>query len=237
MAAELTSTTKGQTLILTLSDPWQTNALNREIYAAGVEAFNGAERNGDVRSVVITGAGGIFNVSDESTHRRDSATQILAERASTVDALHAWIETIRAYPKPVVAAVEGVAAAAGFSLVLACDLVVASRSARFLMPYVTTGLSPGSGACWALAHSVPRALAAEWMMLGDAITAERLNALGFINRLAEPGGALAEALKLCDRLNAQTPDAVSGAKELLDAARGNGLHEQLVEQRRRLLAL
>ncbi|MCO5102989.1 MAG: enoyl-CoA hydratase [Burkholderiaceae bacterium] len=232
MAAELTSRTDGQTLVLTLSHPGRLNTLSPDIYAAGIEALNGAERSADVRSVVLTGADGLFCAGGDLARLQANRQQPPAVQAANIDALHDWIETIRAYPKPVVAAVEGAAAGAGFSLVLACDFAVAARSARFSLAYSRVGLSPDGGASWTLAQAVPRALAAEWLMLGDTISAERLHALGVINRLSEPGAALAGALNLCAILNARAPNVLASVKELLTDAAGSDLHAQLARERR-----
>ena len=232
MAAELTSRTEGQTLVLTLNHPGQLNTLSPDMYAAGIEALNGAERSAEVRSVVLTGADGLFSAGGDLARLRANRKYPPAVQAASIDALHDWIETIRAYPKPIVAAVEGAAAGAGFSLVLACDFAVASRSARFSLAYSRVGLSPDGGASWALAHAVPRALAAQWLMLGETVSAERLHALGLINRLTEPGAALAGALDLCAGLNAHAPNVLASVKELLSEAVGSDLHAQLARERR-----
>lgn len=227
MAAELASRTEGQTLILTLRNPGQHNTLGPEIYAAGIEALNGAERSADVRTVVLTGADGMFSAGGNLVRLQGNRALPSDAQANSVNALHDWIETLKSYPKPVVAAVEGAAAGAGFSLVLACDFVVASRSARFSLAYSRVGLSPDGGASWTLAQAVPRALAAEWLMLGDSLTAERLHALGIVNRLSEPGGALTCALELCASLNARAPNVLASIKELLADARTDNLHTHL----------
>jgi enoyl-CoA hydratase/carnithine racemase len=182
--------------------------------------------------VVLTGADGLFCAGGDLARLQANRQQPPAVQAANIDALHDWIETIRAYPKPVVAAVEGAAAGAGFSLVLACDFAVAARSARFSLAYSRVGLSPDGGASWTLAQAVPRALAAEWLMLGDTISAERLHALGVINRLSEPGAALAGALNLCAILNARAPNVLASVKELLTDAAGSDLHAQLARERR-----
>lgn len=218
MPAELRSTSHGQTLVLTLSNPGLRNALDPAIYAAGIEALNGAERSTEVRSVVITGADGMFSAEDDLRLLQARRTLGPETPEEGIDALHNWIETIRAYPKPVIAAVEGTAAGAGFALVLACDLLVASRGARFAMPYSRVGLSPDGGASWSLARALPRAMAAELLMGGEALDAERLHTLGLVNRLSEPGGALTAALVLAQSMNEKAPNALSSIKELLDEA-------------------
>ncbi len=221
MPAELRSSSHGQTLVLTISQPDLRNALNPAIYAAGTEALNVAERSAEVRSVVITGADGMFGAGGCLERLQAHGAPLREAEEASIEALHNWIETIRAYPKPVVAAVEGAATGAGFALALACDLVVASRSARFAMPDSRAGLSPGGGASWSLAHALPRAMAAELLMCGDPVPADRLHALGVINRLAEPGGTLTTALELAQTLNGRAPNALASIKELLNEA-GHG---------------
>ncbi|WCM95181.1 enoyl-CoA hydratase [Acidovorax sp. NCPPB 2350] len=231
MPARLESTSHGQTLLLTIRNPEMRNALDPAIYAAGVEALGVAERNPDVRTVVITGADGHF-CAGGNLQRLQALRQEGAEmQAQGVEGLHQWIEAIRTYPKPVIAAVEGAAAGAGFSLALACDLVVAARNAVFVMAYAGVGLSPDGGATWSLAHALPRQLATELLLCGERIGAERLHALGLVNRLAPPGEALAGALALADVLNARAPNALASTKELLADAPQRTLTEQLAQER------
>ena len=227
MPAELRSTSHGQTLVLTISNPDLRNALDPAIYAAGTEALNGAERNAEVRSVVITGAGGMFSAGGNLQRLQANRSLGTEVQSESIEALHNWIETIRAYPKPVVAAIEGAAAGAGFSLALACDLIVASRSALFALSYSQVGLSPDGGASWSLARALPRPLATELLMCGERTSAERLHVLGLVNRLADPGGALAAALELAQTLNERAPNALASIKELLDEAGQHTLNTHL----------
>lgn len=231
MPAELISTSQGQTLILTLRNPEARNAFDASIYAAGIEALSVAERTDDVRSVVITGADGTFSAGGNLQRLQARRQEGAEAQAQGVEGLHSWIETIRTYPKPVIAAVEGAAAGAGFSLALACDFIVAARDAAFVMSYARIGLSPDGGASWSLARALPRQLAAEWLMCGDKLQAERLHALGLVNRLAEPGRALHEALSLAATLNERAPNALASVKELLNDATQQPLDAQLAAER------
>lgn len=231
MPAELLSTSRGKTLILTIRHPEARNAFDPAIYAAGIEALSVAERSDEVRSVVITGADGAFsaggNLQSLLARRQDDAEA----QAQGVEALHNWIETIRTYPKPVIAAVEGAAAGAGFSLALACDLVVAARNAVFVMAYSNIGLSPDGGASWHLGRTLPRQLASEILLFGERLEPARLHALGIVNRVADPGHALSDALALAQRLNDRAPNALASIKELLSDAPYRTLTEQLAAER------
>ena len=158
MTAQLLSTSEGQTLILTLSNPEFRNALGPEMYAAGVEALSVAESSADVRSVVITGANGIFSAGGNLQRLQNNRQLPPEHQAQSIEGRHNWIEAIRTFPKPVIAAVEGPAAGAGFSLALACDMIVAARNSVFLMAYSSIALSPDGGGSWSLSRAVPRQL-------------------------------------------------------------------------------
>ncbi len=231
MTAELKSTTHGKTMILSISNPEQRNALGPDLYAAGVEALSVAESNDEIRSVVITGEGATFSAGGSLQRLRDNRQQPPEVQARSIEGLHNLIESIRTYPKPIVAAVEGSAAGAGFSLALACDMIVAARDAFFIMAYANIALSPDGGASWSLVRSMPRQLANELLMCGSRITSTRLHELGVINRLSDTGNALSDALELAATLNSRAPNATSSIKELVNDAEGSSLNEQLARER------
>ena len=231
MPAELKSTSHGQTMVLTLSNPEYRNALGPEIYAAGVEALNGAERSAEVRTVVITGEGGMFSAGGNLHRLQANRAQTPEVQAQSIEGLHNWIEAIRSFPKPVIAAVEGPAAGAGFSLALACDFIVAADNAVFVMAYSQVALSPDGGGSWALARALPRALASELLMGAERINAQRLHSLGLVNRVTPAGGALGEALQLATKLNALAPNALASIKDLINDAADNTLSQQLDSER------
>ena len=231
MAGALKSTSEGQTLILTLSNPEFKNALGPEIYAAGIEALNAAENNPEIRSVIITGEGAVFCTGGNLQRLQANRRELPEVQAQSIEGLHNWIDSIRTYPKPVIAAVEGAAAGAGFSLALACDFCVAAENSVFVMSYSTVALSPDGGGSWALARALPRQLASELLMSGERISAERLLQLGLVNRVASAGSALTEAMKLAERLNARAPNVLASIKELINDAPANTLSQQLNDER------
>lgn len=231
MTAELKSTTEGSTMVLTLSNPSMRNALDPAIYAAGIEALNGAESSTEIRSVVIVGEGPWFCAGGSLQRLQANRQQAASVQAESIEGLHNWIDSIRTFPKPVIAAVEGAAAGAGFSLALACDLLVAARDAVFAASYVNVGLSPDGGMSWHLAQALPRQLATEWLMGGERIGAPRLHAAGLVNELADTGQALSVALRLAAHLDGKAPNALASIKELLNEARGNTLSSQLAQER------
>src|SRR5690606_21949403 len=146
---------------------------------------------------------------------RDTGGREPAARAASMDPLHGWVVRIRGGPRPVFAAGEGAAAGAGFSLVLACDLVVAASDARFAMSYVRIGLTPDGGSSWFLGRRVPHPLAYEWLATGEPIPAARLHAAGLVNEIVEPGCALEAAARRAERLARGPAFALAGIKSLL----------------------
>ena len=231
MSGSLKSTSESGTLVLVLSTPEHKNALGPEIYAAGIEALNAAENNPEIRSVVITGEGSVFCAGGDLQRLLASRRVSPEVQAQSIEALHNWIEAIRTYPKPVIAAVEGAAAGVGFSLALACDFIVAADNAVFVMSYSTVGLSPDGGGSWTLARALPRALASELLMGAERITPERLRELGLVNRVTTAGGALGEAMVLAARLNARAPNVLASIKDLINDAPANTLTQQLDSER------
>ncbi len=231
MTATLKSHSVGATMLLTISNPEHRNALGPDIYAAGIEAMNAADNNPEVRSVVIVGEGAHFCAGGNLQRLQGNRQQPPAVQAESIESLHSWIEAVRSFPKPVVAAVEGSCAGAGFSLALACDLLVAADNAVFVMAYANVGLSPDGGGSWHLARSVPRATALQLLMLGERIGAARLQELGLVNQITPAGGALERALSLCEALNAKAPNALHSIKELVNEAGQRPLSAHLAQER------
>ena len=231
MPSELLTERRGTTLVLTISDPPTRNTLSAQVIAAGIEALGAAESNDAVRAVVLRGEGATFcaggnlkGLLERRVAGRDAQRQMLEH-------LHHFVATIRAYPKPVLASVEGTAAGAGFALALACDLVVAAVDARFVMSYARLGLTPDGGSAWGLARALPRPLVLKMIWLGEPVSAEMLHAHGMVTAIAPAGRAIDETLHLADRLAAMAPNAIAGAKELVDAVPGHTLAEQLAAER------
>lgn len=231
MGASLKTHSQGQTLVLTISNPEHRNALGPDIYAAGVEALSVAESNSDIRTVVITGEGAHFCAGGNLQRLLGNRQQAPQVQAESIEGLHNWIETIRAFPKPVIAAVEGACAGAGFSLALACDLIVAARNAVFVMAYSSVALSPDGGGSWHLARALPRQLVSELLLGGERIGAQRLHELGVVNRLCDAGQALATALAWADRLGARAPNVLASIKELVNDTGAHDLPTHLAAER------
>jgi enoyl-CoA hydratase/carnithine racemase len=236
MPSELLTERRGTTLVLTISDPPSRNTLSAQVIAAAIEALGVAEANPEIRCVVLQGADGHFCAGGNVQGLVERRAAGEAAQRRMLDHLHHWVETMASYPKPIIAAVEGAAAGAGFSLALACDLVVAAADARFVMSHARLGLSPDGGATARLADALPPALVKQMLWLAEPVPAATLREHGLVAMVSLPGSALADALILAERLAALAPGAVASVKELVAQASRRTLVEQLAAEREHFLA-
>lgn len=230
-AGELRVKREGPVMELMLSNPGSRNALSPAIYAAGSLAFEQVRSDASIRAVLIFGADGFFCAGGNLNRLKANRLLGREEQRRSIDNLHAWIGAIRQCPKPVVAAVQGVAAGAGFSLALACDLIVAASDARFVMSYAKVGLSPDGGSVAALAAALPPQQAFAACALAEPLNARALHQAGIVHQVSEPGKVLADARALCGIL-AHGPTAVYGRiKRLLAEAPRRSLPDHLAQER------
>ncbi len=208
MAGEVLTERRGGVLIVTINRPEARNAINLAVAESIAAAMEELDGDSELRVGVLTGAGGFFCAG------MDLKAFVGGERPWVSDRGFAGI-TVRAARKPLIAAVEGFALAGGFEVALACDLVVAARGARFGIPEVKRGLVAGAGALIRLPKRIPYHVAMDLALTGDPIDAERAHAVGVVNRLAEPGGALAAALELATGVMLGAPLALEGSKQIV----------------------
>ena len=236
MAAELRIDRHGSTLVLTFSNPGFRNALGPGMYVACIDAFDGIASDASIRAVVLTGADGMFCAGGDLNRLLENRGQPPQVQADSIDNLHRMTRAITGCTKPVIAAVEGYAAGAGMSLALACDMITAGTSARFVMAYVKVGLSPDGGGSWFATQALPRQTAAEMMLEGDAWPAARLHALGVVNTLVDDGKALDAAFEHAERLAALSPHALGRIKQLIAKAADVSLEHHLLDERESFVA-
>ena len=240
MPTELIAERRDATLVITLRDPATRNALSREVYARGMELLQEASADAAVRAIVLRGDGDTFcaggNLQRILAVRGMGAAEGGRFQRESVDLLSAWVRAITECPKPVIAAVEGFAAGAGASLALSCDLVVASRDAKFVMSYARIGFSPDGGGSWQLARFLPRALALKALWLATPLSASELLAHGLVTEVCEPGASQDAALQLAAQLARMAPNAVASVKRLSQQALGHDLTAQLVAEREHFVA-
>jgi acetyl-CoA C-acetyltransferase len=209
MSAELVRTERrGNVLVITLNRPAVRNAVDLPTALALEKCVDDFEADQSLRSAVLTGGEQFFCAGV------DLKAAASGERPRT--ARRGWFGFIEHPPgKPVIAAVEGPALAGGCELALACDLIVASEASTFGLPEVTRGLIASAGGLIRLPRRIPRAVAAEIALTGDALPAQRLYALGLINRLCAPQTVLAQALLLAERIAQNAPVSVAATKRIL----------------------
>jgi enoyl-CoA hydratase len=196
-------------LQITINRPDQRNAVNAAVAQGIASALDELDADADLSLGVLTGAGQGFSAG------MDLKAFVAGESAWAGDRGFAGI-TQRAAAKPLIAAIEGFAMAGGLEIALACDLIVAARGARLGIPEVKRSLVAAGGALLRLPRVLPRNLALELALTGDPIAAERGYELGLVNRLAEPGEALATALELAETVAANGPLALAATKRILE---------------------
>src|SRR5690242_11743933 len=201
----------GEVLVVTIDRPEARNAVNLAVaegIAAALERLDGDDA---LRAGILTGAGGTFCAG------MDLKAFVAGERPYVGERGFAGI--VQGPPrKPLIAAVEGWAVAGGFEIALACDLIVAARDARFGIPEVKRGLVAAGGALIRLPRRIPYHLAMELALTGDPVGAERAAEIGIVNRLAEPGEALAVARELAAGIVRNAPLALEASKAVIQRA-------------------
>lgn len=197
--------------VIALDRPEQRNALDLELRVVFAEQIEAAIADPAVRAIVLTGNGGYFCAGgDTSSMGRRSE----AESRPRLESAQRVVRAVLNAPQPVLAAVEGFAVGLGLGLALACDRVVAARDARFLTGFSRLGLTGDGGIYWSLPRRVGPARARQLLLLGTDVRGEEALALGLVDVLAEPGAALADALRDAQKLAAGPPLALRAIKAL-----------------------
>ena len=227
---------KDDVLLLKISNPALRNALGPAIYEKGIDVIRAANSDATICAVVLSGADGQFCGGGDLNRLRKTREGPRSVQFDGISGFHSWIEAIRDCPKPVIAAVEGACAGGGFSLALACDLIVAAENAKFVMSYIKVGLTPDGGASHTLLVLLPRQLVLELLLDAEPISAQRLYQLGVVNRVAAPGAALDTALDWANRISRGPQRATQRLKPLLRAAAKNDLPSQLAVERDNFVA-
>ncbi|MEX1164043.1 MAG: enoyl-CoA hydratase-related protein [Nitriliruptor sp.] len=223
MTDGLRSEVDGGVLTLTLDRPQRRNALTGAVLDAFVAALGDLER--DVRVVVLTGEGKGFCAGQDLADEAVAAEG--ADLGATVDRWNAGVRAVRDARVPVIAAVNGVAAGAGANLALACDLVVAARSARFLEPFAGLGLVPDGGGTWTLPRLVGPQRAAAMTLLGAPLDATTAADWGLIAEVADDDTFGTRVAEIAATIAGLPPEGVAETKRLLRATFDHDLDAQL----------
>jgi 2-(1,2-epoxy-1,2-dihydrophenyl)acetyl-CoA isomerase len=221
----------GAVATVTINRPAARNALTVEAKVALLAALQAAGAATEIRAVVLTGAGGAFCSGQDL---REHADLLDAGAAAALDTVRTHynplIEAIAGMPKPVVAALPGVAAGAGAGLALACDFRIAAQRATLLMAFARVGLAADSGTSWTLTHLVGPARAAELLMLAEPVDAATALGLGLLTSVVGDEELPAAAGALAARLAAGPTLAYAAIKEGLRFAASHGLSDALEKE-------
>lgn len=211
-AGELVVEEHGRVLVLRLNRPQARNAVNLALATRIATALDTFDERTDLSVGVITGNGPAFCAGMDLKAFAAGERPVVEGRG--------FAGLVRRPPrKPLIAAVDGFALAGGFEIVLACDLVVASKSSIFGLPEVRRGLAAAGGGLLRLRERLPYHIAMELVLTGDTFDAQRAHEYGLVNRLTEPGEALTAALELAEAMAANAPLAMTASKRVFVESR------------------
>ena len=201
---------------VTLNRPEALNALTVPMKQDLLAAFRRLEREKSVRAVILTGAGRAFCAGQDLRERLEPGAAPLGVEVR--ERYNPIIRAMRSLPKPIIGAINGVAAGAGASLAMACDLRIASDAASFALAFGRVGLVPDSGATWFLPRLVGATRAAELALLNDPVSADEAVRIGLVGRVVPAAELPTQARDLAARLAAGAPRAIALTKRALGAA-------------------
>ncbi len=212
---------------ITLDRPEALNALTIPMKEALLAALRDAGAS-DVRAVILTGAGRAFCVGQDLRERLEPDAPSLGEELR--ERYNPIIHAMRELPKPIVGAINGVAAGAGASIAFACDLRIASDQASFVLAFPRIALVPDSGATWTLPRIVGAAKAAELALMNEPVLAAEAGRIGLVSKVVRPSELMTEAWAMARQLVAGSPAATAATKQLLEAGTTSDLEAALAAE-------
>lgn len=213
---------------ITLSRPDRLNAFNEEQHLALRAALEDAASDVDVGAILLTGAGRGFCAGQDLSERNPDQMAEAPDLGHTLETFYnPLIRLIRGIEKPVICAVNGVAAGAGANIAFACDIVLAAKSAKFIQAFAKIGLVPDCGGTYTVTRLVGEARAKAIMMTGAPVSAEQAESWGLIWKAVEDEALADEALSLASSLGLGATDGLALTKHAIHAAAGNDLDAQL----------
>ena len=213
---------------LILNRPEALNSFTAEMHLEVKQVMDEVRADSSIRCLLITGAGRGFCAGQDLNDRAVSSDDKAPDLGASVDKnYNPLIRNIFGLQKPVICAVNGVAAGAGASIALACDIVIAAKSASFIQSFSKIGLVPDSGGTWSLPRSLGLPRAKALALLGDKLKAEQAEKWGMIWQCVEDEDLQLEARKLAEHLATQPTKGLAKIKRLLNESFSNPVHQQL----------
>lgn len=221
---DITLEKRGRVAVITINRPDKLNSLNVNVHAEGVAALDELRKDDSVGVVVITGAGeksfiAGADISEFAGQTPMSQRSLFLERT--------LFNSVDAFPKPVIAMINGFCLGGGNELALACDIRVASENARFGQPEINLGIMPGGGGTQRLANLIGEGRAMEMILTGDMIDAATAHQFGLVNHVYPQAELEAETMKLAEKIAAKAPVALQLCKEAVKFASKSNLDEGL----------
>lgn len=218
--------------LLILNRPDQLNSFNAQMHADVRQALKQVRQDPEVRVLLLTGEGRGFCAGQDLGDRNVAPGAEAPDLGQSIEQFYnPLIRTLRDLPMPVICAVNGVAAGAGANIALACDLVIAARSASFIQAFCKLGLIPDCGGTWTLPRLIGMARAKSLMLLGDKLSAEKAEQWGMIHRCVDDADLRDEALTLARHLATQPTYGFALIKRGLNASMSNSFDDQLELER------
>ena len=219
---------RGPVAVLTLERPEALNALSPEMLDAIEGHLDAIEGDAELRAVIITGAGEKAFTAGADINQMRQATAL--EARAWARRGHAVANRIEAFPRPVIAAVNGYALGGGCELALACDIRLASERARFGLPEVTLGILPGWGGTQRMARATSPGFAKELIFTGRLVDAQEALASGLANHVYPPEELMDRAMELAEKIATMPPGQVASAKEMVNLALEGDLQGHLARE-------
>ncbi|MCG6873742.1 MAG: 2-(1,2-epoxy-1,2-dihydrophenyl)acetyl-CoA isomerase PaaG [Betaproteobacteria bacterium] len=214
--------------MVTLNRPERLNSFNPEMHQRLRDALDEVGPREDVRAVLLTGAGRAFCAGQDLSERRTAPDAPPPDLGASLDAnFNPLVRRLRALPKPVVCAVNGIAAGAGANVALACDIVLAGRSASFIQAFCKLGLLPDSGGTYFLPRLIGTARALGLALLGDRLSAEEAERMGLIWKCVDDVRLVEDSRALARHFATQPTRGLAAIKQAMQASALNSLDQQL----------
>jgi 2-(1,2-epoxy-1,2-dihydrophenyl)acetyl-CoA isomerase len=218
---------------LTLNRPDKLNSFNVQMHTELQTALDDIATDGETRALLLTGAGRGFCAGQDLGDRAVSSDQAAPDLGLSVEKFYnPLIRRITNLKMPVICALNGVAAGAGASLVMACDIVIAARSSSFILSFAKVGLVPDSGSSWHFARAIGLPRAKAMAMLGNKVKAEQAEQWGLIYQVVDDESLMTEANQMVEHLAKQPTEALANIKELVHTSFDYGLNDQLERERK-----